>query len=173
MALMRVVTPISEAFKILHSSKYQLYLIKYLRVDLVADCYIKNSIKAEEKRNRDFETKIIIKSPKCKIPRDFSNFLLNGENKTRMSELHFQTKKEIEIAFTQCSENLRKPQMIFLHEQEFLSLKLIGYSPYSQMLSNHKEANIKFIAYHDRSTAGKTSTLGKETFINRNFSNFQ
>ena len=64
MALMRLVTPISEAFKILHSSKYQLYLIKYLRVDLVADCYVKNSINAEEKTNRDSAAKIIIKSPK-------------------------------------------------------------------------------------------------------------
>ena len=44
------------------------------------------------------------------------------------------------------------------HEQQCVLLKLIGCSPYSQML---------------RSTAGKTSTLCKGTIAHRNLSNFQ
>ena len=66
--------------------------------------------------------------------------------------------------------------MIFSHEQECVSLKLIGCFPYSQMLGNHNEANTKFIAcHHDGSTAGKTSTLVKElleTEISRIFIKF-
>ena len=58
---------------------------------MVADCYFENSIKAAKKAQRDSATKIIIKSPKSKVPRDFSNVLSNGENKI---ELLFQATNE-------------------------------------------------------------------------------
>ena len=63
------------------------------------------------------------------------------ENKKRMIVLLFKTIKEKE-SLTERSENTTDD---LLHEQECASLMLIGYSPYSQMLSNYKEANIKFI----------------------------
>ena len=79
-----------KPLKILHSSWYRFYLTKeYLQVDLVADCYFKNPITdcyfknlitAAEKVERDSATKIIIKSPKSKVPSDYSNCLSNGEN---------------------------------------------------------------------------------------------
>ena len=51
-----------------------------------------------------------------------------------MIELLFQTK---ETAFTECSENTT---------DNFLTLMLVGCSPYSQMLCNHEEADTKIIA---------------------------
>ena len=62
----------------------------YPDVDLVADCYFENSIKVAEKAQRDSAIKKIANSPKPKVPRDFSKFLSNGENKTHMIELLFQ-----------------------------------------------------------------------------------
>ena len=41
---------------------------------------------------------------------------------------------------------LLEQQMIFLNEQECVSLMLIACSPYSQMLSNHEEEDTKIIA---------------------------
>ena len=108
---------------------------------MVADCYFGNSIKAAEATERDTATKIIIKPPKLKVPRDFWNFLSDGENKKRMIALLFETIKE-KKSLTERSENTTDD---LLHEQECTSLMLIGYSPYSQMLSTYKEANIKFI----------------------------
>ena len=95
---------------------------------MVAECYLKNSIKAAEKAKRDSATKIIIISPKSKVPTEFSNFLSNGENKIRMIELLFRKIKEKRPHLLNA---LRTPQMIFLHEQGGVSLMLIGYSPYS------------------------------------------
>lgn len=64
MTLIRMVTSIPET-SIELALKLIIILTKlYLRVDLVADCYVKNSINAEEKTNRDSAAKIIIKSPK-------------------------------------------------------------------------------------------------------------
>ena len=72
---------------------------------MVTDCYFENSIRAAEKAQRDSATKIIKKSPKSKVPRDFSNFLSNEENKTRMNEVLFQGINEKKNAFAECSES--------------------------------------------------------------------
>ena len=58
----------------------------YARVDLVADTYLLKSINYAERRGRgeEISSLILIKSLKSKIPRDFSKFLSNGFNKTRM-----------------------------------------------------------------------------------------
>ena len=95
-----------NSLKILHLSQNWFYLTKgYLWVDLVTDCYFENSIKAAEKAQRHSATKIIKKSPKSKVPRDFSNFLSNEENKTRMNEVLFQAINEKKNAFAECSES--------------------------------------------------------------------
>ena len=90
------------------------------------------TLKAAEKAKRDSATKIFIKSPKSKIPRDFSNFLSNGENKFRMIELLIHTTKEKILHILNA---LRTLQMIFSHEQECVSIKLIGCSLYFQCLA--------------------------------------
>ena len=63
----------------------------YRLINFVADCSFENSIKTSERLKCGISTKVIVKSSKSKIPRDFSSsFLLCGENKTRLIELTFQ-----------------------------------------------------------------------------------
>ena len=127
-----------KPLKILLLSWYWFYFTKgCLQVQLLADCYFQSCREGKKKS----ATKIIIKPPKSKVPRDFSSFLSNGENKLRMIEPLIQTTKEKRLHVL---NSLRTLHMIFSHEQECVSMKLIGCSLYSQMLSNHKEANTKF-----------------------------
>ena len=60
---------------------------KFDRVDIVADTYREKSIKSGEITKRGSSSKVIIGSCKSKVPRDFANFLKNGENKTRLIEI--------------------------------------------------------------------------------------
>ena len=83
-------------------SWYRFYLSKgYLRDHFFADCYLENSIKAAEKAKRDSATKMIIKSRKSKVPRDFSNFLSNGDS----HDWAALSNNKKNIALTECSVN--------------------------------------------------------------------
>ena len=63
----------------------------YKLIHTVADTYQKNSIKSMERKDRGDSSKILVKSAKSKIPRDFASFLSNNDNKTQMIELIFET----------------------------------------------------------------------------------
>ena len=52
-----------------------------MRVDIVADSYLEESIKMAERNKRGSSEKIIIQSGRSKIPCNFSKFWKNGENK--------------------------------------------------------------------------------------------
>ena len=56
----------------------------YERVDIVADTYHEVSLKSVERSRREKASKVIIRSVTSKIPRNFSDFLNNGENKKRL-----------------------------------------------------------------------------------------
>ena len=62
----------------------------YKRVDLVADTYREISIKNGERQKRGTSARLMIHSPQSKFPREFQNFLQNGEDETRLIELIFQ-----------------------------------------------------------------------------------
>ena len=87
----------------------------YARVDVVADSYFKISIKSNGRNKRGRSEKVIIASKQSKIQRDFHTFLLNGENKSRMIQLMFQTMQSnraqtlnilrcIELVFDNCTK---------------------------------------------------------------------
>ena len=59
----------------------------YKRLNIVADTYQEFSIKNNERENRGKSSKVLVKSLRSKIPRDFQSFLLNGDIKTWMMEL--------------------------------------------------------------------------------------
>ena len=61
----------------------------YDQIDIVADSYVKNSIKTGTRSKKGDSERIIITSGKSKLPRDFHCFILNGENKTRLIEVMF------------------------------------------------------------------------------------
>ena len=56
----------------------------YERIDIIADTYQKNSLKDPERNKCDTSAKVMVQSAQSKIPRNFSEFLKNGENKTRL-----------------------------------------------------------------------------------------
>ena len=62
----------------------------YDRIDIVADSYVKNSIKIGTRSKRGDSEWIIITSGKSKLPRDFNCFMLNGENKIRLIAVLFE-----------------------------------------------------------------------------------
>ena len=52
---------------------------------------IRKFYQANEKKGRGYASKILVKSAKSKIPRDFASFLSNNDNKTKIIELIFET----------------------------------------------------------------------------------
>ena len=97
----------------------------------------KHSIKEPERAKTGSTKKIIIILLKSEVPRDFSEFFVQ----LRKQDLHnwaaLSNNKN-----NYCSPNtLRTPQMILLHQQECVSLKLIR-SLCSQLLWNNEEADI-------------------------------
>ena len=50
-----------------------------------------NSIKSGEREKRGSSLKMIIKSKKSRLPRDFNAFLRSGDNKARMIDLLLET----------------------------------------------------------------------------------
>ena len=59
----------------------------FQRYDIVADTYRSNSIKGGERNERRSSQRVTIASTKSKLPQDFSTFMKNGENKTRLIEV--------------------------------------------------------------------------------------
>ena len=87
MALIRTVSPIPSTYGQL-VRKLVDYLPKgYRRVDIIADTYRECSLKSNEQHSRGVSDKVIVASASSKIPRNFTDFLKNGENKTSIIEL--------------------------------------------------------------------------------------
>ena len=65
--------------------------ISQTQLDIVTESYQPKSIKMYECQTRSLSSKIHMKSSKSRVPRNFANFLSNGENKERMIETKFST----------------------------------------------------------------------------------
>ena len=87
MALIRTVSPIPSTYGDLVKNLVTCLPTGYRRVDLIADTYRENSLKANERDSRGLSNKVILASSSSKIPRNFNDFLKNGENETRLIEL--------------------------------------------------------------------------------------
>ena len=70
----------------------------YERTDVVADAYREQPSKNPERLKRGKSSRVIVQSASSKMPRNFKDFLKNGENKRRLTELIqdvlFETKKK-------------------------------------------------------------------------------
>ena len=71
MANIRMITGIPETYEDLTWVFIKTIPTGYTRIDIVADTYPENSIKAAEHCRRGSSREIIIRSPQSKIPRDF------------------------------------------------------------------------------------------------------
>ena len=87
MALIRTLPRTSDTYSELTQQVVQTLPVGHPRVDIVADTYRNDSIKNSERIKRGHSAKVLIKSAESKVPRNFSDFLKNGENKSRMIEV--------------------------------------------------------------------------------------
>ena len=86
----RIITKaVPDTYEELAINLLQSILKGYARVDLVADTYRRASIKTAERNKRGVASKVIIKSEKSKIPRNFKAFMMNSENKCRLIDIIF------------------------------------------------------------------------------------
>ena len=77
-------TQIPDTYKELTWKFLKLLPQGYERIDIVADTFREVSLKSAERSQRGKASKVIIRSAKSNIPRNFSDFLKNGENKKRL-----------------------------------------------------------------------------------------
>lgn len=144
MALIRTVSPIPDTFEEL-ALQLLLHIPKgHYRVDIIADSYLPNSIKFEERAKRGSSDKVTIKSSKSKIPREFSKFLSNGENKLRMIEIIFQV---LEVKKVHVLNSLRTTKLVLSRFEECKIITLSSCDSFVTLVSNHEEADTKVITH--------------------------
>ena len=103
----------------------------YERVDLVADTYRLVSMKIAERNKRGSSSKVSIKSAKSKIPRDFSSFMQNNENKSHLTDIIFDFIIEnrirclqiVELIATKLPSLLKHVSTIYLATKKKLTLR--------------------------------------------------
>ena len=78
------IATVPETYEDLAWSLIKMVPKNYPWVDIVADTYRNSSLKNQERNRRGISEKVMISSSKSKIPRDFTNFLANNENKNNM-----------------------------------------------------------------------------------------
>ena len=119
----------------------------YRRLDIVADTYRNQSIKDAERSARGSSQKVIIGSSKSKIPRDFSNFMRNKDNKTRLVEIISEVMRN---NYASVLAKLRCSVINISQEDVTYCLKRSGVSIHEELSSNQEEADTKVIlhCYH-------------------------
>ena len=90
-ASVRTMKEIQETFECLAWQLIKLLTSDYKCVDIAADTYQENSIKSMERKDQRYASKILAKSAKSKISRDFDSFLSSNDNKAKVIELIFET----------------------------------------------------------------------------------
>ncbi|KAG1711251.1 hypothetical protein GQR58_002553 [Nymphon striatum] len=118
------------------------------RLDIVADTYRKNSIKGGERNARGSSQKVIIASSKSRLPRDFSAFMRNGENKTRLIEIISEVLRN---NFKKVLAMLRCPTICISQEDVTYCVTESGVTVKEELSSNHEEADTKVILHSYKS----------------------
>ena len=85
MACLRTMTQIHDTYEELTWKFLKLLPQGYERIDIVADTYHEVSLKPAERSQRGKASKVIIRSAKSNIPRNFSDFLKMERTKKGLS----------------------------------------------------------------------------------------
>ena len=119
----------------------------YALVNLVANCYFPGSVKDTERcgHGESDSRKILIKSIHSKVPTsDFASFLSNGENKTRIIQLIFQSTVKHKAKIL----NLLGTTVIILpREDKYQKVTLSTCEAFQELLRNQEEADTKVVAH--------------------------
>ena len=124
---------IRRTFKIVKSIPFV-----YKRVDIATDSYHPNSIKMPESQTRGLSSKIYIKSSKSRLPRNFANFLSNGENKQIMDAITFST---LERKKSKILNYLKTNQLIISKQNLCKSITLSTVRIVENLLINQQDAD--------------------------------
>ena len=140
MAVIRTLTEIPENYEDLTWKFMKALPRNYCRVDIVADTYQEMSIKSAERNKRGCSEKIIIQSAKSKIPRNFNEFLKNGENKRRMISLMVNVLVESRL---RAIEMLQCTKIFISTENSCMKLTEFEAIEEDELASNQEEADTK------------------------------
>lgn len=144
MACIRVLRQIPETYEGLTWTFLEMLPSGYKRVDIVADTYQDISIKSTERSKRGSARKIIVRSEKSKIPRDFNAFLKNGENKARMIELIVKVIVQNKVKVL----SLLQSEEIFVSTENHCSRITAETIEIEQgLVSNQEEADTKVVLH--------------------------
>ena len=110
----------------------------------MADTYKDSSIKSVVRDSRGCSEKVIIKSVKSKVPRDFLYFLRNGENKTWLIDLICET---ISINHQKAIQLLQCSVIFFSKEDITLKIEASQVTTAADLTSNQEEADTKVILH--------------------------
>ena len=143
-ALIRTVSSVSVTYAELAKTLVSHLPKGYQRVDISADTYRENSLENNERDSREVSSKVIIHSASSRIPRNFTEYLRNGDNKTRLTEL---IKDEL-IKNSQEMLGLLSSEMIFL-SLDGVCLKITRdmVTEETQLSSNQEEADTKLLLH--------------------------
>ena len=111
-------------------------------MDIIADTYRENSLKNNERDSRGVSNKVIIRSASSRIPRNFTEFLKNGDNKTRLIEL---IKDELIKNSQEILELLSSKMIYFSIDGVCLKITRDTLTEETQLSSNQEEADTKLL----------------------------
>ena len=144
MAAVRTVVHIPDTFENLTWKLLKTIPVGYKRIDIVADAYREISLKFAERVQRGISSKVMIRSPKSKVPRDFKAFLNNGDNKTKMIEIMFQVIIDCKAKVLNL---LRTSELLLSKENYYKSISLLAVKDVPELQTNQEEADTRVILH--------------------------
>ena len=156
--LIRTLPRTSDTYSELTQQVVQTLPVGHPRVDIVADTYRNDSIKNSERLKRGHSAKVLIKSAESKVPRSFSDFLKNGENKSRMIEV---IKDEMVKQKSAILHKLKCSDIMFSVDKNCIRMTEKSTEVADELSSNQEEADTKLLlhANHALSTQPNKAVL--------------
>ena len=158
MALIRTLPGLFDTYRDLSSSLFTMLPAGYDQIDIVSDTYRERSLKDPERVKRGTASKVMIQSSHSKIPRNFSEFLKNGENKTRLIEI---VKDELVAKKTTVLQELKCRRINFSMDGICYGITKDSVEVIDELSSNQEEADTKLLlhAKHAKETDQNRSVL--------------
>ena len=116
----------------------------YEGIDIVADTYREQLLKNRERLKRGTSSRVMVQSALSKMPRNFKDFLKNGENKSRLIQLIqdvlIENKEEI-------LEMLKCQEIMFSMDKVCKRITRTSVSLVEALYSNQEEADTKLFLH--------------------------
>lgn len=144
MASVRSITLVPETYEDLTWKFLQQLPSGYSRVDIVADTYQEVSLKSAERNVRGISSKVMIPSNKSKVPRNFSDFLRNDDNKRR---LIFLMQETIIANKAKALDLLRCQDVYFSTYKDCRKITPVSCEVEAELISNQEEADTKIVLH--------------------------